>query len=778
MTMLPPHLRLATTPLAPPGSVVAGEHFRFTILTEHLMRCEYSPSGVFEDRATQTVVNRNLPTPDFRVHREGERVQVFTNAFHLDYSGGEFTPTNLSVQELTGGYHSVWRPGEEPDSKFADYLGLRTQLGGTARTLDAVDGACELEKGLANSLGITSLDDSHSLALTDDGWVAQRPEGNLDFYVFAHGRNYGEAVRDFYRISGPQPVLPRYALGNWWSRYHDYTQDEYQQLVERFEDERLPFSVAVVDMDWHLTDIDEKYGAGWTGYTWNTELFPDHVAFLAWLHEHGLKVSLNVHPADGIRAFEEAYPAVAEAMGIDPASELPASFDFADPRFIRAYFEHVHHPMEAEGVDFWWLDWQQGSHSRIPGLDPLWMLNHLHFLDSGRDGRRPLTFSRYAGPGSHRYPVGFSGDTVISWASLDFQPYFTATASNIGYGWWSHDIGGHMFGTKDDELATRWVQFGAFSPVNRLHSSNGIFNGKEPWRFGPVARQVMGDFLRLRHRMLPWLFTENVESSRGLYPLVRPMYWSDPDEISAYQCTNQYWFGRDLLVCPITTPVVSGTRRAAARMWLPEGSWTDLFTNLTYRGGRAVTMHRAIHQIPVLARAGAIIPMTPEDELGVQNPSRLELHVVAGADGSYTLVEDDERAQPREARTRITWSQTTGDLVVHPAEGDLDVVPGVRHVTAHLHGAGDVQVINLGEVTTAAGAAGRFDGALETDNQTEQRIFDFLDEAEIAIFTKEQALQLVKRHPTPGSRYASLCELRGLEHDTLAVLRELLLAVE
>ncbi len=97
-----------------------------------------------------------------------------------------------------------------------------------------------------------------------------------------------------------------------------------------------------------------------------------------------------------------------------------------------------------------------------------------------------MTFSRYAGPGSHRYPVGFSGDTVISWASLDFQPYFTATAANIGYGWWSHDIGGHIFGVKDDELATRWLQLGVFSPVLRLHSSSEPFRRRSP---GPSGRR-------------------------------------------------------------------------------------------------------------------------------------------------------------------------------------------------------------------------------------------------------------------------------------------------
>ena len=132
---------------------------------------------------------------------------------------------------------------------------------------------------------------------------------------------------------------------------------------------------------------------------------------------------------------------------------------------IRDSFKYLHHPNERNGVDFWWIDWQQGSNSKIEGLDPLWMLNHYHYLDNKRNGKRGLILSRYAGIGSHRYPIGFSGDSVISWDSLDFQPYFTANASNVGYGWWSHDIGGHMNGIKDDELATRWVQFGVFSPI-------------------------------------------------------------------------------------------------------------------------------------------------------------------------------------------------------------------------------------------------------------------------------------------------------------------------
>ena len=214
----------------------------------------------------------------------------------------------------------------------------------------------------------------------------------------------------------------------------------------------------------------------------------------------------------------------------------------------------LHRGLEDDGVDFWWLDWQSGPHSRVAGIDPLWMLNHFHFLDSARDGRRPLTFSRYAGPGSHRYPVGFSGDTVISWASLAFQPYFTATASNIGYGWWSHDIGGHMFGGKDDELATRWVQLGVFSPILRLHSGANPFTAKEPWTFEPAARAVMTEHLRLRHRLVPYLHTMNHRAASEGRPLVEPLYHRWPSADEAYDQPNQFLFGSELVVAPLTTP--------------------------------------------------------------------------------------------------------------------------------------------------------------------------------------------------------------------------------
>jgi alpha-glucosidase (family GH31 glycosyl hydrolase) len=689
---LDPHLRLNTSPLAHREAVVQGDRWRITVLSDGLLRLEWADDGAFEDRASTFAIHRDLPVPDFDVSDGEAALEIVSDRLRLTYDRGPFSPAGLSVQ-LRGSvtnYRSVWRYGETMHN-----------LGGTTRTLDDVDGRAPLEPGIVSRLGIAELDDSRSFLFEDDGWVRPRPEGKVDTYLFCFGLDYAEALRAFYALSGRQPVLPRWTLGNWWSRYHRYSAESYVALMDRFDAEGAPFSVAVLDMDWHRVEsVPERYGSGWTGYTWERELFPDPQAFLAELHRRGLAVTLNVHPADGVRAFEDAYPAMAEALGRDPGSDEPIAFDITDPRFLEAYLEVLHHPLEEQGVDFWWLDWQQGQYSRVAGIDPLWMLNHFHFLDSGRAGRRPLTFSRYAGPGSHRYPIGFSGDAHITWASLHFQPEFTATASNIGYGWWSHDIGGHIFGVRDDELATRWVQLGVFSPILRLHSSSNQFLVKEPWMYPREARDAMTRALRFRHRLVPYLHTMNHRAAVEGVPLVRPMYHLAPEDPRAYTVPNEFAFGSELIVAPITTPRDRVTLRGEVRAWLPPGAWIDVFTGTAYDGDREIDLHRDGASIPVLLRAGGILPLAADDELdATRNPERLEVLVAPGADGAFTLVEDDGTGTTPDdiptARTAITWSQDVGELVVAAAEDPHGVLPRARTWTVTFVGAGEAAAVRV-----------------------------------------------------------------------------------
>jgi alpha-glucosidase (family GH31 glycosyl hydrolase) len=268
-----------------------------------------------------------------------------------------------------------------------------------------------------------------------------------------------------------------------------------------------------------------------------------------------------------------------------------------------------------------------------------------------RDGRkRPITFSRYAGPGSHRYPVGFSGDTVTSWESLDFQPYFTATAANIGYGWWSHDIGGHMFGTRDDEMVARWFQLGTFSPINRLHSTASPFQGKEPWMFGAEARAVMTEALRLRHRLVPYLYTMNEVAHRTGTPLVRPLYHADPRPETVFSSLNTFLFGSDLLVAPATTPRDRRTLRAATTAWLPEGTWVDFFDGTPYSGGRFVTLHRTLEQVPRVGQGGRDRPARGRGGPQCRQPRRAD--VVAACSRAPTAPSPCTRTTTPPSRSR------------------------------------------------------------------------------------------------------------------------------
>ncbi len=811
---LPAHLTVCPDAAVNRASVISGNSWRITVLTARLVRIEYSENGHFVDEPSQSVWFRNFPKPEFKLYDLEDRLEIDTGNIHLYYDRRPFSKSGLYADVLGSGIHygNRWYYGASKGGEFK-----WANFGGTARTLDAVNGAVELEDGIIARNGWAVLDDSNSLLLRPDGFVRPRESGHssVDLYLFAYGRDFKAALRDFYCLTGAVPMLPRYALGNWWSRYYAYRQDEYLTLMDRFKSEELPFSVAVIDMDWHKTTVPARFGSGWTGYSWNRELFPDPDLFLSELHRRGMAVTLNLHPAAGVRAFEDCYPGAAKSMGIDPATEKAIDFDISDPRFLRTYFEQVHNPLEKQGVDFWWIDWQQGGLTRMEGLDPLWMLNHYHYLDNGRGGRRPLIFSRYAGPGSHRYPVGFSGDTITSWESLDFQPYFTATAANIGYGWWSHDIGGHMQGKKDDELVARWVQFGAFSPINRLHSSCSPFNGKEPWRYASEYRAVIADFLRLRHHLIPYLYTMNHSAHSEGRPVCLPLYYEYPQQDGAFSVRNGYFFGTELLCVPVTTPRSAESRLSKTRVWIPGGLWTDFFTGKVYNGGKSdgpglqATLFRPLESIPLLAKPGALIPLSASTETA--NPAQLELVVFPGASNSFTMYEDDDSTSGNRVcltAFSLDWPETgTGKstrarVTIAPPVGDSGLIPTGRSwtvvlrgwdasvkVTARVKGPQADRPVSLRKKTTASGDI-RF--AIPVGIQTEtielfitgknlvrrsDRLADLyalLDRAQMDFMLKDAVYNLARALPGNAELSVGLAAL-NLDRDLLQAIYEALL---
>ncbi len=679
------------------------ELYRITVLTDSLLRLEWNSEGTFEERKTQNVVNREFPEVEKKIWREDGMFYLETNQLFLSYRENEsFSADNLSIQLKESG--KCWRYGE-PISN----------LGGTASTLDGSSGSIPLENGVCSMDGIAVIDDSDSLAFDEDGWLVPRMEGT-DIYVFAYGHRYLEAVQDFHRLTGAPPMLPAFAFGNWWSRWYPYSEESYKELVGHFETEDIPFSVAVIDMDWHITELPHKEPGnyeGWTGYTWNEKLFPDYKRFLTWLHEKNYHVTLNLHPAGGVRSHEKMYAQMATRLGIDADSGETVYFNIADKEFMKAYFEVIHHPYEEGGVDFWWIDWQQGKdmkavnpnykESYMDQITPLWMLNHYHMMDAARKEKRSMIFSRYCGKGAHRYPIGFSGDTIINWNSLKFQPYFTATASNIGYGWWSHDIGGFGSGYRDDELQVRWVQFGVFSPITRLHSCKPLFAGKEPWNYSLRAEKIIDDFLRLRHRLFPYLYTMNRRANEELIPLIQPMYYSYPEQREAYEMRNEYWFGSECIVNPITEKSNDMSDLGHAQVWLPEGQWVDFFRGDVYEGGKTWEIYRSLEEIPVFCKAGAIIPceLSEIGDNSLGNKTDMEVLVFSGADNQFTIYEDGGEDLTYQQGAFVTtelqlkWQNDKAVFTIEGAKGDEALIPQKRNWTISFRGFNEPKDISV-----------------------------------------------------------------------------------
>jgi alpha-glucosidase (family GH31 glycosyl hydrolase) len=676
---MPPTQFFAPPPvsaIANPQAVIRFANFRFTLLTERLLRIEFSPADHFEDRPSQVFWYRHQPLPQAELQQTDSNLLIETEHYKLtcDRSRKAITPQSIEilVKETGQTFHlDDLNPGLLP---------------GTARTLDEADGAIPLKPGLLSRSGWTQIEDTASLIFSAEGWLEPRkaPAGFRDLYLLVSGSDYKSALQEYQKIAGTPALLPRAFLGNWWSRYWEYTQQDLQHLVERFQQEEIPLSTLIIDMDWHLTQTGNAC-SGWTGFSWNRALFPDPPALMTWLHEHGLIAALNLHPAEGIHAHEDQYAAAAKVLGVDPQSKKPLAFNIADAKFAQTYFEHILHPIEDQGVDFWWLDWQQGELTQLPGLDPLWWLNHLHYFDQGHTtAKRPVIFSRWGGPGNHRYPIGFSGDTIVSWQSLAFQPFFTASAANAAYGWWSHDIGGHMRGMEDAELYVRWVQFGVLSPIFRLHSTKDEFVDRHPWHADAEIMKLTRSAMQFRHALIPYLYTMARRNQQQGLPPVTPLYYDWPAEESAYVTANQYLFGNELMAAPVTSPIDPEIGKAKQSIWFPSGDWFEFFSGIRYTGGWKIAFHN-LDEIPLFAKAGSIIPLQAETTLnGAANPRKIDLLVFPGKDGNFTLYEDDgvtqDYLQQGGANTTFQSRFTESSLSVSvlPVEGETVHVPADR----------------------------------------------------------------------------------------------------
>ena len=688
-------------PVADPRAVVTTAHARFTILTPQLIRMEWAADGKFEDHASLVFLNRRLPVPEFthEFAADGGRTVIQTSVLKLVYtpgkSDGRFAPENLSITFNLNGNEIIWKPG------MAD----TGNLFGTTRTLDRVQGSdVQLEPGLISRDGWTIVDDSTRQLFDSDDfsfpagerspwpWVTARPAGERqDWYFFGYGHDYKRALYDYTRVAGKIPLPPRFAFGAWWSRYWSYTDQQFNQLVRGFHQHDTPLDVLVIDIDWHPTfnevagnsQVDASgHKLGWTGYSWNRLLFPDPDQFLKGIHQQGLKATLNIHPASGVQPWEDHYPELARAMGIDPASKQYVPYDITAKKFATNYLNDIIHPLEQQGINFFWLDWQQEDTTSIAGLNPTWWINYVFFTDQQRQGKRALLFHRWGGLGNHRYQIGFSGDTISVWDSLAFQPYFTATAANVGYAYWSHDIGGHMPGAIEPELYLRWIQWGSFSPILRTHTTKNPDAERRIWAYPEPYSDLMRESFARRYALQPYIYTEARKTYDTGLALLHPLYYDWPDAPQAYEAKNEYMFGDSVLADPVTQPVAKDSQLAKIAVWLPAGEWFERDSGANFHGPVTVEREFSISQIPLYVKGGSIIPMQPAMSYTGEKPvDPLILTVFPlqnGQTSKYRLY-DDAGDTPGYQQEEFAWTPIQADLNADGAILTLSVAPTVGH---------------------------------------------------------------------------------------------------
>ena len=666
------------------SNVIAAGNARFTVITPNCIRLEYSPNGQFVDAPSLFAADRTVRSVKAQVIRADALITIDTGAIKLTYTpdGQPFLPNNLRAVIKRGTQTVAWTPGMPNPGN----------LGGTIRTLDGVRGPVDLGQGLLSRDGWFLLDDSRTPLLTQS-WVESRPvvAGRTDWYLFGYGDNYRAALKSLAAVGGPVPLPRRYTLGAWYSRYWPFSSGDYRQIVGEYGQHDFPLDNIVMDMDWHKD--------GWTGWSWNRKLLPDAEALLPWFHSQGLHVTLNLHPADGVGPQEDQYAAFMHDMGADPATQQTIPFDAADPKYMHALFSDVFTPLEKDGVDFWWLDWQQGPDTRsIPDLTNLFWLNTLLFDHTAQNGQRGVSFSRWAGWGDHRHPIHFSGDADTGFPMLAFEVPFTSTAGNVGCFFWSHDIGGHM-GGRNEESYARWVQFGAVSPVLRSHSTRDAQTDRRPWNYPLWAENSMRVSFHLRDQLFPYIYTSAAQSARETVPLDRPLYFDYPRDENAYHNGQEFLLGDHLLAAPIVSKGVGPGRVGTQTVWFPpRADWYNVFTGEKFSGGTNALVAADINEFPLYAKGGIPIPMQPYTPRMATTPlTTLRVRCYPGPDGvtgRSTLYEDDgvttayRRGQFAETPLAYTRRGSVITVTVGAVRGRYAGQPSRRSLVIELPGTG------------------------------------------------------------------------------------------
>lgn len=646
-----------------------GNKYRITILSERLIRFEYSENGLFLDDATQFAINRDFQKAPIEVSEDSKYLVVASKYFTFQYTKEAkfyasklFPDSNLRVK--LNGSDKIWYPNHPEARNFkSNAFSIEDNI------------KVSLDKGLYSTDGFVCIDDSKGIIINGKDTLKKRVDGNQDLYVFMYKRDFAGCLKDYFKLTGNPPLIPKYALGICWNRDRVYSSENVISLVNLFDKYDIPISSFLLSEYWHIKDEKNMY-LNKSGYTFSDKLFPDVKNFISLLHQKNIKLGINFDPSEGVRNAESAYQFFLEKYPSETFETIP--FKIFEEDFLNIFKSKILSPLKDLDIDFLWLDYKQDK-QYLSALN--YYVNEINF------SKRNFVFTRNFGFGSHRYPVLYSGETKVSWDTLNYLPSYNSGASNYGLSWWSHDVGGFKDGTEDDELYVRYNQFSVFNPIFRFSAKSGPYYKREPWLWDIKTMNIVKDYCDLRYRLIPYIYSEGYKYHTVGMPLVQPLYYLTPGIYDEPIYKNEYYFGSEFLISAITKPMNTLISRSIEKIFLPIGTWYEFKTGKKFIGNKRYVTFYKEEDYPIFVKAGGIIPLTvlTKEKNDLSNPKTLEINIFPGKSNTYKFYEDDgETMDYKNGDYLLTsfdynYMQNNYTFIIRPVEGKTGIVPEKRN---------------------------------------------------------------------------------------------------
>ena len=487
---------------------------RISILSSTLLRIEERNSHGFEDRLTFLVINRDWPSVPYEIDCKDNFLEIKTDGYMILVKK---EATGIKDVKVYRGEKLLWNGSEESCSV--------TTLPLTGEEVYVLPDKPVIVPPLRGALPPQSDEDKSS------GWFSCNDVN--DIYIFVYNKDLSLLRKEFLKLTGSIPLPPLWTFGFWNSLYHPYTDTEAIETIERYRKEGIPLDVFVVDTDWRV--------GGSSGYDIEKKYFPDMPSFFQQAHNYNVKIVMNDHPS---------------SRGMKPV----------EPAHLKYRYENLTKILSM-GLDAWWYDknWHEFIEGPFDTGKEIWgQYLYSCIISHFCPGMRTVLLSMWsAHHASHRYPIWWTGDIHSSWDDLRNGIRETLLFGHQCMPYVGQDLGGHV-GDPDDELYTRFLQYGCLSPTARVHGTVGA--KRYPWLYSEETKEIVTEYIKLRYRLLPVIYSAARRAFDEGVPLLNDLDWSEYDESNKYL---EYLLGDDLLVCPVYTQ--SGYKRIDERFLRSDG---------------------------------------------------------------------------------------------------------------------------------------------------------------------------------------------------------------